>query len=72
MKPPKKTTKHRRQVPFNTGTRVHKPKKGKGSYSRKERMNEKLNAIEDCVMRFAEELAELLAESKQMLKQNNE
>lgn len=72
MKTKKKTTKPRAQVPFNTGSRIHKSKKGKGSYSRKERVNEKLNAIEDCVVRFAEELAELLAESKQLLKKETE
>jgi stalled ribosome alternative rescue factor ArfA len=29
--------KARTRVLFNTGTRVHKPKKGRGAYSRKER-----------------------------------
>jgi stalled ribosome alternative rescue factor ArfA len=29
----------RTRVLFNTGTRVHKPKKGRGSYNRKERKN---------------------------------
>ena len=52
--------------------KTKKKTKGKGSYSRKERVNEKLNAIEDCVVRFAEELAELLAESKQLLKKETE
>ena len=31
-----KIKKPRAHVSFNTGTRVHKPKKGKGSYDRKE------------------------------------
>lgn len=33
MKPKKKT--HRVTVDWNTGSRTHKPKKGKGSYDRK-------------------------------------
>jgi hypothetical protein len=32
---PKAKMKIRKQVPWNTGERVHKPKKGKGSYDRK-------------------------------------
>ena len=56
--------------------KTKKKTKGKGSYSRKEnqvnKVTEKLNAIEDCVVRFAEELAELLAESKQLLKKETE
>ncbi len=31
------TTKIRSTVKWNTGTRVHKPAKGKGSYKRKEK-----------------------------------
>jgi stalled ribosome alternative rescue factor ArfA len=31
----KQTKQARTMVLFNTGTRIHKPKKGKGSYSRK-------------------------------------
>lgn len=31
----KQTAQARTVVLFNTGTRVHKPKKGKGSYNRK-------------------------------------
>jgi hypothetical protein len=30
-----KRKKIRKQVPWNTGERVHQPKKGKGSYTRK-------------------------------------
>ena len=31
-----KKMKIRKQVPWNTGERVHKPKKGKGAYNRKD------------------------------------
>jgi len=33
----KKPTQLRRRVKFNTGTRVHRPKKGAGSYIRKKK-----------------------------------
>jgi stalled ribosome alternative rescue factor ArfA len=33
----KRPTKTRRVVKFNTGTRVHRPKKGAGSYIRKKK-----------------------------------
>jgi len=33
----KRSTKIRRVVKFNTGTRVHRPKKGPGSYIRKKK-----------------------------------
>jgi len=33
----KRSTKLRRVVKFNTGTRVHRPKKGTGSYIRKKK-----------------------------------
>ena len=33
----KRETKLRRVVKFNTGTRVHRPKKGAGSYIRKKK-----------------------------------
>lgn len=34
---PKKQKPPRRQIDWNTGTRIHKPKKGKGSYVRRKR-----------------------------------
>lgn len=39
----RKQPKVRRQVKWNTGTRVHKTKKGKGSYDRKEDQSKKDN-----------------------------
>lgn len=38
MKPQYKQT--RTRVLFNTGTRIHKPQKGKGSYKRKNKVKE--------------------------------
>mgnify|MGYP003659467799 FL=1 len=35
----RKETKLRRRVEFNTGTRIHRPKKGPGSYIRKKKNN---------------------------------
>jgi hypothetical protein len=37
------TNKPRAAVRWNTGTRVHKPKKGKGSYTRKKTPDTKSN-----------------------------
>ena len=39
----RKQPKVRKQVKWNTGTRVHKTKRGKGSYDRKENQSEKDN-----------------------------
>ena len=39
----RKQPKVRKQVKWNTGTRVHKTKKGKGSYDRKEDQSKKDN-----------------------------
>lgn len=38
MKPQYKQV--RTVIPFNTGTRIHKPKKGKGSYKRNKKVKD--------------------------------